>query len=138
MFDITKPVQTRRGEKARIVATNVTTELTGVEACRYDGQTILAEVEVEGGGTAYRYHNENGSFLDSSMETDDDLINVPAQPVTTIRDFTIYPKGRTTGYNQQINEVANGLYKGGLRVPVRVTFEDDVPVAVELALEAAF
>lgn len=71
-FDPTKPVQTRDGRKARIIATDA--KLT-------DGRSIIALVERTNGGEMARYVYEDGSWFGSYVTDPSDLINVPEETV---------------------------------------------------------
>ncbi len=101
-LDLTKPVQTRDGRKARIICTD---RLHGVEP-------IVALVTEQDGVEYAADYRTNGRFLNFS-ESDWDLINVPER-LTGYAN--IYPN-REVGHLYPTREEAD-LYAGTERIGV--------------------
>lgn len=108
-FDPTKPVQTRDGRKARIVATDLKSG---------SGETILACVFSTDDEHEYtmRYFS-NGTFWDDGPASADDLINVPEEKVCFI-NVTNPGGGKVLDVYRHfdINGAKNSLYQGSIGI----------------------
>ena len=71
MLDLTKPVQTRDGRPARILATDVSSP-----------QGLCVVIAVPSGGHEILGRRYPDGRINSVVTTDDDLINVPAPTIT--------------------------------------------------------
>jgi hypothetical protein len=116
MFDPSKPVQTRDGRPARILATDR-------KAPVGSPLSIIALVENNHGYEfTAKYDTDGRARLSPSMS---DLVNVPMR---TTRSFNVYFSD--TGSSPAVNEARYGTMKGRLTIDVEI--EDGVPVSVKL------
>ena len=109
-FDPTKPVQTREGWKARILATDIND---------YGGETIAAAITHPGDGAELlRSYYPNGQYYDGDP-SGLDLINVPEKHV---RWVNFNPAGLASDY---LTREDADQYANPTRIAcVRVEFED--------------
>ncbi|HEY0623149.1 hypothetical protein [Sphingomonas sp.] len=124
-FDPAKPVQTRDGRKARIIATDIKSAYPIIAAYASD-----SGAELVGGFTV------DGRYIHSRHEHSHDLVNVPER---TERFFVVYMNlfpvlNTVNDGGPAVVEVAEGDCRLGqddnLVFGVKVTFEDGRIVAV--------
>lgn len=85
-FYVTKPVQTRAGKKARILATGIKDK---------NGKTVVAAID-EGDNELLRRYQVNGRFQ-KHCESSYDLVNVPFR---TSRFKNLYEDSRPTQFHE--------------------------------------
>lgn len=116
-FDPTKPVQTRDGRKARILATDLS------------GSYSIAAVITEDNGEIFleRFASDGRELF--AEETPLDLVNVPER---TERFFAISEHGRALGTpSSDLSVVSRGKH-GWSPTALKLTLEDGNPVSAEL------
>lgn len=131
MLDLTKPIQTRSGRPARLIAANVTAPIPGVSAHRSEGQPILAEV-THTDGSRLHYFSPDGRFM--GYPTCTDLVNVP-QPVIEIVHRAIRPNPQAPMNNVLGCATAPGCAARGdtwADKVLAITYHDGQPVSAEL------
>lgn len=115
-FDLTKPVQTRDGRKARIICADRTNA---------DGYSVVALLEGNVyGGESLLVYLPSGRVL-PNIENNADLINIPE---TTYKYRVLYREG---GVGVEQDSMGTPLHPLGIGW-VRFTFIDGVVVDVDL------
>ena len=109
-LDISKPVITRNGYKARILCT----DYKGV-----NGETIVAAIERRNLEFARSYYKSGRYFPDQSTQSDHDLINAPEPPKWRAWEPREVPIGaivrnKSTGDWATVSAVVGGSVKLGL------------------------
>lgn len=80
-FDPTKPVQLRSGRNARIIATD-----------RKSGRPIIALIQGTNGSESIFSFYPDGTFLGGGSNSQDDLINIPTEPIVITRYLSVNPE----------------------------------------------
>lgn len=114
-FDPTKPVRTRDGTPARIIATDAKGEYPIIALVGDDEEdpfTFTAE----------------GRYWTGNEESGQDLVNAPE---TVERFYNVYLDGQMWPHDDRAS--ADGAIGASSRIAlVRMTFEDGIPVAVSV------
>ena len=134
MIDLTKPVQTRDGREATIIATglrNGEARHLSLSTGQYAGQSVAARV-----GNQINCYDTCGFFREPGMGTSgDDLVNIPEGPVVTERFFSIYPEnGKMVERAADSSVVVMNTRPGSRPISspiVKITYEDGVAVSRE-------
>lgn len=101
-FDPTKPVQTRDGRKARILATDI----------KHEKYPISAAVTMGNGNEVVCAFSPDGCFHYERMHRNEDLVNIP-EKVKVSGFLNVYPNGVATFHRSNI-EATNAA--GALRI----------------------
>lgn len=97
MIDFNKPIQTRSGLKAELMALSASPGLCEELAIPFhDGQTVLVRVFLEGGESYTGAYYPDGRYYSDRFGCEDDLVNAP-ETFTVYRTFSLRDDTRTLG-----------------------------------------
>jgi len=111
-FDPTKPVQTRDGNKARIICSD-----------RLAGQSVVALIE-HCGSEIIAWFYANGRSNSDNIDRPGDLVNVPEKHVRWVNFYHLYDGGVHTTYKSR-KEADKGEFVNHNRIACkRIEFEE--------------
>lgn len=127
MTDLTKPVQTRDGRMARVLATDLLGADSGGPGYEGSYDTVVVAVTQENGRETVYTYQPNGRYWTGSSDIDLDLVNVPEKDERFVNVYRTEKGSTSLGAAHKSPQSADDALMGsvGFVGQLKLTFNGD-------------